>query len=127
MPGTMPGTLPATVPGTLPTRTRYVVPIANPESAGWGSTHSSYPATDIFVTGGCGAAVVSPVNGILLEVRRIDSWIASVDNPATRGGRSIAVLGDDGVRYYLAHFATILAGLDVGSRVARRRTARHCR
>ncbi len=89
-----------------PTSTPYVVPIADPSIAGWSRTHSTYPATDIFASG-CGATVVSPVNGRVLEVRRVDSWTAAVDSPATRGGRSVAILGDDGVRYYAAHFATI--------------------
>jgi murein DD-endopeptidase MepM/ murein hydrolase activator NlpD len=90
-----------------PMTTPYVVPVANPSTAGWNPTHSTYPATDIFVGGGCGGTVVSPVNGRILEVRRVNSWTASVDNPATRGGRSVAILGDDGVRYYAAHFDTI--------------------
>lgn len=108
-----------------PTTTPYVVPIADPKLAGWNPTHASYPATDIFVSGifvsgvsgGCGATVVSPVNGTVLEVRRIDAWTSAVDNPATRGGRSVAVLGDDGVRYYAAHFATITETLRVDDRV----------
>ncbi len=100
-----------------PTTTPYVVPIADPNQAGWNPTHATYPATDIFVWGGCGSTVVSPVTGIILEVRRIDSWTSSIDNPATRGGRSVAILGDDGVRYYAAHFDTITAALDVDDRV----------
>jgi murein DD-endopeptidase MepM/ murein hydrolase activator NlpD len=95
-----------------PTTTPYVVPIADAARAGWGGTHATYRATDIFVVGGCGASVVSPVNGRVLDVRRVDAWTAAVDNPATRGGRSVAILGDDGVRYYLAHFDTIIAGID---------------
>jgi len=92
------------------------VPVADVAAAGWGTTHSGYSATDIFL--GCGADIVSPVNGELLEVRRVDGWDAAVDNPATRGGRSIAVLGDDGVRYYMAHFETIVEGLEPGVRVS---------
>jgi hypothetical protein len=56
----------------------------------------------------CGADVVSPVNRELIEVRRVNAYDPTVDNPATRGGRSISILGDDGVRYYLAHFDTIV-------------------
>lgn len=94
---------------------KYVLPVADADRAGWGDTHSSYPATDIFV--GCGATLVSPVDGTVLEVRRVDSYDRSVDNPATRGGRSVSILGDDGVRYYLAHFDTIVDDLDVGDDV----------
>ena len=77
-------TVGATEPSTSDavTTTPYVVPVADADHASWGTTHSSYPATDIFV--GCGAPIVSPVNGTLTEVRRVNSWDASVDNPATR-------------------------------------------
>jgi murein DD-endopeptidase MepM/ murein hydrolase activator NlpD len=97
--------------------TAYLLPVADANRAGWGDTHSSYPATDIFVSGGCGGAIVSPVDGVALEVRTIDGWDASVDDPATRGGRSVAILGDDGVRYYLAHFEDVKPDLFVGTRV----------
>ena len=108
----------ATTTTTLPpaSTTPYVVPIADAAAAGWGTTHSGYPATDIFR--GCGASIVSPVNGSVLEVRRVDGWDPSVDNPATRGGRSVSLLGDDGVRYYVAHFETIDESVIVGSRTS---------
>ena len=98
-----------------PTSTTYVVPVADVDAAGWGSTHSGYPATDIFAA--CGAEIVSPVNGAVLEVRTVDSWDPAVDNPATRGGRSVALLGDDGVRYYVAHMDVIDPTVVVGARV----------
>ena len=90
---------------TVPTTTPYVVPVADVAAAGWGTTHAGYTATDIFI--GCGAQVVSPVNGRVIQVRIVDQWDAATDNPATRGGRSVAILGDDGVRYYVAHLDTI--------------------
>lgn len=96
--------------------TPYVVPVADASGAGWGETHSAYPATDIF-NGGCGGTIVSPVNGVLLEVRRVDDYDPAVDNPATRGGRSVSILGDDGVRYYLAHFDLIDEFAESGARV----------
>ena len=61
---------------------------------------------------------MSPVNGVLLEVRRINDYDPAVDNPATRGGRSVSILGDDGVRYYLAHFELVADALEPGGRVA---------
>ena len=96
--------------------TPYGLPVADVERAGWGDTHSAYPATDIFV--GCGATLVSPVRGTVLEVRRVDSYDPAVDNPATRGGRSVSILGHDGVRYYLAHFDTIEPDLAPGDPVS---------
>jgi peptidoglycan LD-endopeptidase LytH len=98
-----------------PTTTPYRVPLLDAARAGWSPTHSTYPATDIFLA--CGAAIVSPVWGEVLEVRRVDQYDPAVDDPATRGGRSIAILGFDGVRYYLAHFETIVDGLVVGDEV----------
>ena len=90
---------------TVATTVAYVVPVADVAAAGWGTTHAGYSATDIFI--GCGAQVVAPVNGVVLEVRTVDRWDPAIDNPATRGGRSVAILGDDGVRYYMAHLDTI--------------------
>ena len=99
-----------------PTTTPYGLPVADVEAASWADTHSTYPATDIFV--GCGATLVSPVWGTVLEVRRVDSYDPAVDDPATRGGRSVSILGWDGVRYYLAHFDTIEPDLAPGDEVS---------
>lgn len=100
---------------TRPTTTEYVVPVADVERAAWHPTHSSYPATDVFLP--CGSTLVSPVWGEVLEVRRVDRYDPAVDDPATRGGRTVSILGFDGVRYYLAHFDTIVDGLEVGDPV----------
>jgi murein DD-endopeptidase MepM/ murein hydrolase activator NlpD len=99
-----------------PDTTPYGLPVADGAAAGWHDTHTAYPATDVFL--GCGAPLVSPVYGTVLEVRRVDGYDPAVDNPATRGGRSVSILGFDGVRYYLAHFDTIVDGLAVGDEVA---------
>ncbi|MDX2380120.1 MAG: M23 family metallopeptidase, partial [Acidimicrobiia bacterium] len=93
----------------VPTTTPYGVPLRILDSAGWGDSHAGYPATDIFAS--CGAEIVSPVNGVAIEVRAVNLWDPDVDNPATRGGRSITILGDDGVRYYLAHLDEIDAAV----------------
>lgn len=99
-----------------PTTTPYGLPVSVEDGAAWHSTHAAYPATDVFA--GCGAAIVSPVYGTITEVRRVDSWDPDVDNPATRGGRSVTVVGFDGVRYYFAHLDEIVPELAVGDRVA---------
>ena len=93
---------------------RHVFPAAG-KPASYGTTHHDYPATDIFAA--CGSAAVSPVDGVIVHWRTDDPYDAAVDNPAFRGGRSAAVLGDDGVRYYLSHFESLEPGLGVGSRV----------
>jgi len=107
---------PISVPELGAGTTPYALPVADAARAGWGRTHASYPASDVF--GGCGAVLVSPVNGVVIESRRVDSYDPAVDDPATRGGRSVAVVGDDGVRYYLAHFESIDAGIEPGVHVA---------
>ena len=37
------------------------------------------------------------------ETRTVDPWVPKVDDPATRGGKYVSMVGDDGVRYYFAH------------------------
>lgn len=95
-----------------PPSTPYRLPVDASAGPGWNPTHSSYPATDIFLP--CGADVVSPVHGTVTHVRRVDSWDPAVDDPATRGGRSVAIVGVDGVRYYFAHFRSVDAAIVVG-------------
>lgn len=98
--------------------TAYVVPTSDAD-ASWASEHGSgYPAVDIFVHGtdGCGGDVLSPVDGLIVEVRRENEWDESIDNPATRGGRTVTIIGDDGVRYYLAHFFSIDGWATPGAR-----------
>ena len=101
---------------SAPSSSTYVVPVADPSVASWGEGHAGYPATDLFAS--CGTQIVSPVNGTLTEVRRVDSWDPNVDNPATRGGRSVTIVGDDGVRYYLSHLDEIDPALTPGVRIA---------
>jgi murein DD-endopeptidase MepM/ murein hydrolase activator NlpD len=93
----------------------YRFPVQDVRAASYVPEHHDYPASDIF--SGCGATVVAPVDGDLLEVRREDQWSAATDNPATRGGRSVSLVGRDGVRYYFAHFDTIDPSLEPGSSV----------
>ena len=78
--------------------------------------HSSYRATDIFSSAGCGSALVAPVTGTVDEVVT-NTWDQAVDDPATRGGNAVSILGDDGVRYYLAHFQVIDAAIVPGASV----------
>lgn len=46
-----------------------------------------------------------------------DRWDGKVDDPATRGGLSVAIIGDDGVRYYGSHLSAIAPGIAPGVRV----------
>jgi murein DD-endopeptidase MepM/ murein hydrolase activator NlpD len=97
-------------PGVL---VRHGFPIAAGTNVGYARTHANYTATDIFAA--CGTPILSPVDGVVTDVRRVDSYSAS--NPATFGGRSVAVVGDDGVRYYGSHYDTIEAATVPGARV----------
>lgn len=93
----------------------YLYPIPTSVHSGYQGTHSGYEATDVFAT--CGAPIIAPVHGVVNDLRREDPWDASVDDPFTRGGKFVSIIGDDGVRYYMAHFAEIDDGITVGSRV----------
>jgi peptidoglycan LD-endopeptidase LytH len=78
--------------------------------------HSSYRATDIFSSAGCGTALLAPVTGVVDEVQT-NTWDPDVGDPATRGGNAVSIIGDDGVRYYLAHFQLIDPAITPGARV----------
>lgn len=93
---------------------RHGFPIAAGTNVGYATTHANYRATDIFAA--CGTPILSPVDGVIAEVRRVDQY--SPSNPATFGGRSVAVVGDDGVRYYGSHYDVIDDATVVGTRVS---------
>jgi peptidoglycan LD-endopeptidase LytH len=93
----------------------YVFPVTPVSKASYGRDHHDYPATDIFAP--CGTAVVSPTLGVVHEVSYKDTWDPAVNDGATRGGLSISIIGDDGVRYYGSHFQQITAGIKPGVRV----------
>jgi murein DD-endopeptidase MepM/ murein hydrolase activator NlpD len=95
---TVPATTVLATTTTLP-EPRYAFPFVD-HAVSWGRTHHDYPAIDVF---GCGATVVSPTNGTVVQVRDFDPWDPSVNAGSTRGGKYVAILGVDGVRYYFAH------------------------
>jgi murein DD-endopeptidase MepM/ murein hydrolase activator NlpD len=101
---------PALVPRAFP-----VDPAAN--SSFTPEAHANYQATDIFASSGCGTALLAPVDGTVDEVV-MNTWDPDVDDPATRGGSAVSIIGDDGVRYYLAHFQLIDPAIVPGARVA---------
>ena len=101
-------------PGQPGAQVRHGFPISAAANAGYARTHANYTGTDIFAA--CGTPILSPVDGVVSEVRRVDSY--SPLNPATFGGRSVAVIGDDGVRYYGSHYDTIEAATVPGARVS---------
>jgi murein DD-endopeptidase MepM/ murein hydrolase activator NlpD len=92
----------------------YVFPVRGCSSSP-SSSHHDYPASDIFTQRGC--RFVAVVRGTVDEVHWHDKWDPSVDSGATRGGRSISIVGDDGVRYYGSHLLRIAKGIKPGVRV----------
>jgi peptidoglycan LD-endopeptidase LytH len=78
--------------------------------------HHDYPAADIFGKKGC--AFVSPVAGVVDEVNSVDKWSGKTNLGADRGGLSISIIGDDGLRYYGSHLSKIEANVIPGYKVA---------
>lgn len=101
-------------PPARPAALHYVFPVAGC-SASPSSSHHDYPASDIFTQKGC--RFVAVVAGRVDEVSYIDRWSPSNDGGGVRGGRSVSIIGDDGVRYYGSHLLRIVAGISPGARV----------
>ena len=91
----------------------FVFPVIGHYS--YGHVHHDYPATDILAP--CGSQVIAATSGVILEVSRVDKWKRSVDAGSTRGGLSVSIRGDDGVRYYGSHFEAINTNIRPGVRV----------
>jgi len=105
---------PSTPRSKPPRALRFVFPVQRCSSS-YSSSHHDYPASDIFTQKGC--AFVSVTSGVVDEVSYVDRWDPQLDAGATRGGRSVSVIGDDGVRYYGSHLLRIAAGIRPGVRV----------
>jgi murein DD-endopeptidase MepM/ murein hydrolase activator NlpD len=106
-----PPSRPSTTAATAPVRYRY--PVAGCRAT-YGQ-HSGYPAADMFTGRGC--AFVAPVAGRVDEVTRTDTWRQASDRGADRGGRSVSLVGVDGVRYYGSHLEAVAPGIAPGTRI----------
>nr|WP_239063167.1 peptidoglycan DD-metalloendopeptidase family protein [Streptomyces sp. SID13031] len=93
------------------TATKYVFPVGGCR-ADASQSHHDYPASDIFADKGC--RFVSPVDGRVDEVTRVDSWSSKTNVGEDRGGLSVSVVGVDGVRYYGSHLSAIGAEIKPG-------------
>ena len=91
----------------------YVFPVVG--HSGYAHIHHGYPATDIIAA--CGLPVVAPVDGVVLELSRVDRWDPKVNDGATRGGKFVSIKGVDGVRYYGSHLSKVARGLKPGAHV----------
>jgi peptidoglycan LD-endopeptidase LytH len=93
----------------------YTFPVAGCKVT-YSKYHHDYPAADIFGKKGC--AFVSPIAGVVDEVNSVDKWSGKTNLGADRGGLSISIIGDDGLRYYGSHLSKIEANIIPGYKVA---------
>nr|BFE61851.1 hypothetical protein GCM10020063_063770 [Dactylosporangium thailandense] len=91
--------------------TKHVFPLQGKGS--YSHDHHDYPASDIIAN--CGLNALSPVDGTVLEVTKVDTWTAKANEGSSRGGLSVSILGNDGARYYMSHFASIDNGIEAGT------------
>jgi hypothetical protein len=93
----------------------YVFPVVGC-TVKFSQAHHDYAATDILAKKGC--QFVSPVTGTIDEVSFTDKWNGKTNLGNDRGGLSISIIGNDGVRYYASHFSKIdTAVVIVGAKV----------
>jgi murein DD-endopeptidase MepM/ murein hydrolase activator NlpD len=89
----------------------YVFPV--PEcKVNYARAHHDYPATDILAKQGC--RFVSPIDGVVDEVSRTDTWSGKTNLGIERGGLYVSVIGTDGVRYYGSHLRTVVRSIQPG-------------
>ena len=104
-----------------PTQTEFspvhVFPVQPIKNIGYaeGTSAHGYPATDIFAPAGW--QFVAVTEGVVDFVSYKDTWDATTDDPATRGGLSVAIIGEDGMRYYGSHLSKIAEGISPGVHV----------
>jgi murein DD-endopeptidase MepM/ murein hydrolase activator NlpD len=89
----------------------FIFPVADC-AVDYARAHHDYAATDILAKKGC--KFVSPVNGVVDEVNRVDNWSGKTNFGIDRGGLYVSVIGDDGVRYYGSHLSSVVASIQPG-------------
>ncbi len=85
------------------------------ESIEYSPYHHDYPAADIFCP--VGSEFLATTDGVVDFVSPVDQWNPMTDEPAHRGGIAVAIVGDDGWRYYGSHLSGIAEGIEAGVRV----------
>ncbi|MEU4562547.1 M23 family metallopeptidase [Actinoplanes sp. NPDC023936] len=93
---------------------KYVFPV-DASNVDFHTTHSKYPATDLFVD--CGERFVATTSGVVLEISLTDRYVKGSPDGPNNGGLSVSILGDDGVRYYGSHLSKVQSGIEAGARV----------
>jgi murein DD-endopeptidase MepM/ murein hydrolase activator NlpD len=89
----------------------YLFPVSGCE-ANYARAHHDYAATDILTKAGC--KFIAPIDGVVDEVNRVDTWKSPPNLGITRGGLSVSIIGVDGVRYYGSHLRSIPASIQPG-------------
>lgn len=111
--GPAPSGAPSNPPTPAPVAAGYVFPVAG--KASYARTHHDYPASDIIAA--CQLNYLAVTSGTVVQVTRVDSYDKKVHAGISRGGLSLSIVGDDGVRYYGSHFESINPGIEPGVRV----------
>ncbi|MGD0174157.1 MAG: M23 family metallopeptidase [Anaerolineales bacterium] len=93
----------------------YVFPVQPPGVADFAEGGHPYPATDIFAP--VGSNYVAVTDGVVDFVSYRDLWDPATNNEAVAGGLCVAIVGDDGLRYYGSHLSAIARGIAPGVRV----------
>jgi peptidoglycan LD-endopeptidase LytH len=68
----------------------YQFPVTGCE-VNFARAHHDYAASDILAKAGC--KFVAPIDGVIDEVSRVDTWSGRVNLGITRGGRSVSLIG----------------------------------
>jgi murein DD-endopeptidase MepM/ murein hydrolase activator NlpD len=61
---------------------------------------------------------VAPHAGVIQDVSNFDSWSSKSNTAESRGGLSVSILGDDGVRYYGSHLRELDPVVQTGNQVS---------
>jgi peptidoglycan LD-endopeptidase LytH len=94
---------------------QHVFPVQSKSKVSYGRSHHDYPAADMFCP--IGSIFVAVTAGVVDFVSREDVWDPKLNDGATRGGLAVAIVGDDGVRYYGSHLSQVADGIAPGVRV----------
>lgn len=105
-----------TTPPTTAAAPTYAFPLEPIDAVDYGPGHGGgYPATDLFCPPG--TTFVAVTAGEVHDLSTTDRWDPAVDDPATRSGIFVSILGDDGVRYHGSHLTELAPGIELGARV----------
>jgi murein DD-endopeptidase MepM/ murein hydrolase activator NlpD len=117
MPSASPTESPTETTTETPVFWTYIFPVQPSSVADFaeGVASHGYPATDIFAPEG--VKFVAVTGGVVDFVSYVDSWDPEHDDLALRGGLCVAIIGEDGVRYYGSHLSAIEPGITPGTRV----------